>query len=181
MNQKNIRLSCATLAAALAVLPAVAPAAHAQRNRNRRANAPVTRTRTLAWSSASGMPKIRAGRETGFYVWHDRNTVHIASSDATRGRDIYSGYVEIRGRNAGLDSLRNEYNEGGDRFKQSGTHRVNFRFDTKQSKDGFAFNLHDGQTLVFHLNRDGHKTGRIFYGSRQTEAFGDPVVFNLKR
>ena len=45
----------------------------------------------------------------------------------------------------------------------------------------FAANIHDGDWVVFHLNRDGHKTGRIVYGSGQVEAGGDPVVLDLHR
>ena len=187
------KVQAASAAAALAALVGVGlfatPAAQAQRDRrNRRQNEAITRTDTIPWSTASGRPSVRGGKETGFYIWHDKNTIHIMSSDRSRmssdrsrGRDVFSGTVEIQGRNGGFDSLRNEYNEKGDRFQMSGNNRINFRFDTHQSKDGFAANIHDGDRVVFHLNRDGHKTGRIFYGSGQAEANGDPVVFDLHR
>ncbi len=183
---KTIAVSALALTALMGtvggLIATTAQPAEAQRYRAQPRRRPVNRTGVLSWTAAQGQPRVDAGRSvTGFYIWHDRNTVHIVSNDRTKGRDIYSGTVEITGRNAKLDTLRNEYGERGDRFGLVGDDKVTFRFDTHQAKDGFAFNLRGGQRLVFRLNRDGRKTGRIFYGPGKTEAYGDPVVFDLDR
>jgi hypothetical protein len=136
------------------------------------------RPEPLPWSFASHRPDVPRDRATGLFIWHDRNTVHVESTDNHWFGDRFRGAIHIT--NGSFDNVKDEHDRDDTHFRQVAPDRLVFVFDSQRPDvTGFKFNIHDGDRLVFHVGMDGHRTGRIFYGATRTPAGEDPVIFDL--
>jgi hypothetical protein len=138
------------------------------------------RPQVIPWSFASSRPSVPNGRATGLFIWHDRNTVHVDSTDNHWFGDDIQGFIEIEG--GSFDNVQNTHDRDDTRYHVIGKNRIAFHFNAKDREvDGFKFNIHDGKRLIFHIGLNGRRTGSIYYGESMTPSGEDPVVFNLKK
>ena len=143
----------------------------------------VEASAVIAWSYASSRPQLTDGPGEGFYVWHDKNTVHVSvrGGNDDRRRREYRGWVEIRGEGAKLNTLHDEHTEADDEFRQVTDQRILFTLTAGRQPHGFRFNLRGGEQLVLAAQTDGRRTDRVFFGEAMTDARGNPVSFDLKK
>src|ERR1700722_13820734 len=89
-NRWRLGLALSALLSVAAVAVATAPRAVADDDlqtdaprvfRGTRDQLYVARRHAIPWSFASHRAHVPTGEETGFFIWHDRNTVHIESTD----------------------------------------------------------------------------------------------------
>ena len=183
MNRNKIAAGIAAATALIAVAAVPATQALAQFGGGRmggRMGAPERRIPTIPWSFANSRPNLPSGRATGLFIWHDRNTVHVQTTDNHWFGDDIRGVVEIRG--GTFDNVQSERGKADTRYHIIDDHRIAFHFNARDAEiDGFKFNIHDGNRLILHVGLDQRPTGRIYYGESKTDAGVDPVAFNLKK
>jgi hypothetical protein len=188
MNRKQMTVAFAALAVAnvgAVCLPITrADAAAAKRADDwfdrligRRKN--VEASRLIPWSHATGRPDLSDGRGEGFYIWHDRNTVHVWVRGGDRKRREFRGWIEIQ--NGKIDSLQDEHTERDDEFRQVTERRVLFALEAGEKPHGFRFNIKPGERLTLQLEAEGRRTDRVFLGKTMAESRGNPVTFDLRK
>ncbi len=183
MNRNKIAagIAAATTLVAVAAVPATQALAQYGRPGTIALAPPVRRgIPTIPWSFADSRPNLPKGRATGLFIWHDRNTVHIQTTDNHWFGDDIRGVVEIKG--GTFDNVQSERGKADTRYHIIDDHRIAFHFSAQDAEvNSFKFNIHDGNRLILRVGLDQHPTGRIYYGESKTEAGVDPVAFNLKK
>jgi len=179
-NRNKIAAGIAAFAGVAGIVAASTAPALAQFGRLRDGFDQGRRPMVYPWSHADSRPSVPNGRATGVFIWHDRNTVHVESTDNHWFGDNINGFIEIRG--GKFDNVKNEHDKDDTRYHVIGNNRIAFHFSARDGEtDGFKFNIHDGNRIIFHIGLNGSRTGRIYYGESMTPAGEDPIVFNLKK
>ena len=167
---------CAGLAQALllpagaqtpAVTPPVRPAVHLRAA----ASGPHKKLRIIAWSQTLGAPKLEAGKQMGFFIWHDAKGVYLATTSEGDKGTAFRGAVRVRrGSIASVSGIKLEKQ---DHFRQTKPNVVQFRFVTHEGVDGITFQVSNGSRFIaFRLNVAKNPTAKVFLGANMTEAPG---------
>jgi hypothetical protein len=143
------------------------------------ASSDIRASRVIPWSYASSRPDLPDAERPALYVWHEKNTVYVATIGDDSGPHSWSGSVDIN--NGRFDTLKNISTDGNDRFSQEGQNRIAFKLQTGKGHDTFKFNLRSGDRLRFDVMLDGQRTDRIYFGGAMAQAHGDPVIFDVNR
>jgi len=150
---------------------------------------PAAKPHPLAWSAAQGKPAtLPVGQAAGFFVWHNGNTVCIATTDQSAAGQTFTGRIVVS--NATITNPTGVKLEQGDGFTQPKPIVLLLKFNTHLGVDGIKFTITPvaatGTTPVRHFLRmnlqlAGQPTTNIFIGPNSTQATGDPVTFNLDK
>jgi hypothetical protein len=133
----------------------------------------------VPWSAAAGRPNVRPGTAAGFWIWHEGDTVFLATTSRKKEGLPFGGTITAEGgtiTNGKTIALEKE-----DGVQHPAPNQVTFHFRTHRHMDGIRFNVSGGRSLSFALRLNGAKTERIFVGAGQVQAHGDPVVFDATR
>ncbi|MDE2126436.1 MAG: hypothetical protein KGJ62_07590 [Armatimonadetes bacterium] len=142
------------------------------------------RLHAIPWSQTLGAPKLEAGKQVGYFIWHDAKGVYLATTNEVDKGQVFRGAVRVRpGSIANVAGVKLEKQ---DRFKQTKPNVVQFRFVTHEGVDGITFQVSDmSRFIAFRLNLASHVTAKVFLGAKMTEAqnSGRPGVylFNLAK
>lgn len=190
MTRTNILSRSAALIGilgAFAAFSAAAGPASGQIKRDERhqsSDGDARRQRAIPWSRAAGKPNIAPGRSVGYFIWHEGDTVYLASTSESDAGRAFAGRIQVSGggRITGAKGIKDEK---ADHVRTPRPNVVEFRFDTHEHLDGVKFSLRGGKYLTFALRLDGHKTEHIFLGPRAIEAEDAGarglVVFDLSK
>ena len=150
-----------------------------QNDRYNRNNLNNRQNDATSWSNLSGRPSIRAGRESGFFIWRSGNTVHVNTTDTNTGNNFYRGEITIDGghfNNVGRDGKSQSNSDKVERPEQT---RIKFEFNTQRDTDGLHFDVVDGDRITFRLNRDGRDGDRVYVGPSKQQVSGSSFTIDL--
>ncbi|MDE2126437.1 MAG: hypothetical protein KGJ62_07595 [Armatimonadetes bacterium] len=122
----------------------------------------------LKWSSTDGKPKINPGKQVGYFIWHEGNTVSIVVTDKALKGQYFVGRVRLN--NGVITNPIGLKGEDDKRVQVLDTSNIRFRFKTKHAEDGVTFNIAPGATQLY-VNLDwlGHPTYHVYLGKSKTE------------
>ena len=193
MQTKTIKaaLIAAALGVALAGNGVFAPSAHAQdngrhydrndrNNQNDNRNNRYNRNNRQDWSDLTGQPSIRAGRESGFFIWRSGNTVHLVTTDTNSGSNRYKGEITIDGGRFNNVTREGSSKNQSDKVERPQPDRITFEFNTQTDRDGLRFDVLNGDRITFRLSRDGRNGDRVYFGANKQRMSGDQITFDLR-
>lgn len=175
--------AAATAIIAVAALPgAIAPASCAE---TPQLSAPVVIAaehprpfkHAMPWSSAAGKPAFEAGRTDGFYIWHDGNSVTIATTTEEKRSKQFTGRVVVHGGTIGTVGGGNL--EKKDRLDMPKPNVLKLRFRTDRGLDQVTFTVNGGDHIEFELAEQQQQARHVFFGSKAVIAEHHPLIFDL--
>ena len=102
-------------------------------------------------SKLEGKPKLEIGDAFGYFLWHDKDGVHLRWTTKEKER-AFSGNVTANGE---LKDLKRVKAEGDDWIKRTGPNSFAFTTKTKEGVDGVDFR-YEGPSMKLTLEVDGH-------------------------
>lgn len=127
-----------------------------------------------------GNPAMGPGQDMGYWVWRDRDGIHLRTT--TRGREHnFNGVIRASDGStlANVNRVQLEHQgSNDDRVEVADDHQsVRFHFDTWDGQDGFDFRL-NGRAFCMELENNGHEAlDATHLGGAQVKPEQLPVCF----
>ena len=133
----------------------------------------------MPWSSAEGKPAFEAGRTDGFYIWHEGNSVTIATTTEAKRSKQFTGRVVVHGGTIGTVGGGNL--EKKDRLEMPKPNVLKLKFRTDRGLDQVTFTVNGGDHIEFELGEQLQAARHVFFGSKAEIADRHPLIFDLSK
>lgn len=128
----------------------------------------------LTWSDAAGKPSLRDDGGA-IYIWHDGNTVKIAT---TSGRDR-SATIRATVEKGSITDVHRVHDERGDTIRWPSSNTVEFSSRTKGGLDEMNFQIRKGRTLIINVDQGrGHRP--IYVGKHEIKADSGRIAIEIR-
>ena len=131
-------------------------------------------------SQLKGRPALRAGMDTGYYLWRDYNGFHLRCT-TKNGNARFSGRMTIRGEGS-FSRLYSFSAEESDHVQRTTPKRIEFDFRTAEDLDGFDVRANHVKKILVELyinNRRARPT-QINLGRRSSHPERNPLLIKLR-
>ena len=121
---------------------------------------------------------LKAGQPAGYWIWHDKAGWHVAATQASKKRQVFTGVVRSSGA-MHATGVKLEKGVHGDSWVIGPKrHTLTFRFTNVGGIDALRIGADCSATMSFTLYADGTKVDpdQIHLGSAAVAATANPVV-----
>ena len=121
----------------------------------------------FAWpGSLEGRPDELRDNERGYFIWHDKQGLHLRTNNKGHQERVYTGVIRTDGKFVDVDDFRNERNDHIRVSRDRDT--IWFRFSTAGGLDGLDFRIRGGDHVSFDLYVDGRQINKnqIYLGEQ---------------
>lgn len=118
----------------------------------------------LTWADAAGKPSLRDDGGA-IYIWHDGNTVKIATTSARNRTATIRATIE----KGSITDVHRVHDERGDTIRWPSSNTVEFGSRTGGGLDEMNFQIRKGRTLIINVDQ-GRGSRPVYVGRHEIRA-----------
>lgn len=128
---------------------------------------------TFTWRDAAGRPHM--GDQAGIYIWHEGNTVFIASQSEFKKTTA----IQAVDRNGRIVNVSRIHDERGDTISQPKDNTVIFKSRTYDGRDEMRFDVVNGKVLAVQIRQPNEHQRPIYVGGTELRTTDNRIAIRL--